>query len=182
MIQTSPQFLACLPYTLTEEGGNSNDPHDPGGRTHKGIIQREYDKYRQGKGLSLQSDYLMSDAEIQEIYWTSYWLPHCPSLKPGLDLSFFDNCVNEGPRAAIVLLQRTLIISADGLWGDRTTEALSKVTDLRKAIITYSNWRERYYRSLHTFRFFGNGWLRRVSDIEKASLAMLEKGLTNAQH
>jgi lysozyme family protein len=123
-METSPQFEACLPYTLIQEGGNSNDLHDPGGRTHKGIIQREYDRFRRSKGLPLQSDYLMSDDEVREIYWTEYWLPHCPSIAPGLDLSFFDNCVNEGPLRAIVLLQRALGITADGQWGPRTQAAV----------------------------------------------------------
>lgn len=174
----SPQFLACLPFTLTEEGGNSNDPHDPGGRTHKGIIQREYDKYRQGKGLPLQSDYLMSDAEVQEIYWTQYWLPHCPYIKRGLDLSFFDNCVNEGPLRAISLLQRALGITADGQWGPQTESALERVISTEDAIEQYSAQRERFYRGLGTFQYFGKGWLARVDYIKKASLTMAQKGTT----
>jgi lysozyme family protein len=177
MIETSSQFITCLPFTLTEEGGNSNDPHDPGGRTHKGIIQREYDKYRQGKGLPLQSDYLMSDAEVQEIYWTSYWLPHCPSLAPGIDLSFFDNCVNEGPLRAISLLQRALGITADGQWGPQTESALERVISIEDAIVQYSHQRAQFYQGLRTFQYFGKGWLARVSYIEKASLAMVQKGL-----
>lgn len=176
MVATSPQFEACLPFTLTEEGGNSNDPHDPGGRTHKGIIQREYDSYRRSKGLPFQSDYLMSDDEVREIYWTSYWLPHCPSLKPGLDLSFFDNCVNEGPREAIILLQRALSLHADGLWGDDTTTAVDKITNVVSMINLYSTQRERFYRGLRTFQWFGKGWLARVSYIQKASLTMAQKG------
>ncbi|WP_346656139.1 glycosyl hydrolase 108 family protein [Bradyrhizobium sp. dw_78] len=60
MVDTSEntRFAICLPFTLKQEGGNSDDPHDPGGRTHKGIIQREYDKYRRSKGLPLRSDFL----------------------------------------------------------------------------------------------------------------------------
>jgi len=33
------------------ERGNDDDPQDPGGRTSRGIIQREYDKYSDRKGL-----------------------------------------------------------------------------------------------------------------------------------
>ena len=174
-MQTSPQFEACLPYTLAQEGGNSNDPHDPGGRTHKGIIQREYDRYRRSKGLLLQSDYLMSDDEVREIYWTEYWLPHCPALAPGLDLSYFDNCVNEGPYRANVLLQRALSVQADGVWGPLTSAALEG-RDATTIIIRYGQARESFYRSLNTFQFFGKGWLRRVRDIQTASLAMAKKG------
>jgi lysozyme family protein len=176
MIQTSTAFNACLPFTLTEEGGNSNDPHDPGGRTHKGIIQREYDKYRTAKGLPLQSDYLMSDAEVQEIYWTQYWQPHCPGLAPGLDLSFFDNCVNEGPLRAIVLLQRALGIADDGQWGPATADAISRIVSIEDAITQYSEQRAKFYQALRTFQYFGKGWMARVDYIKKASLAMAQKG------
>lgn len=179
-MDTSPRFLACLPFTLIEEGGNSDDPHDPGGRTHKGIIQREYDKYRQGKGLPLQSDYLMSDAEVQEIYWTGYWLPHCPTLAPGLDLSVFDNNVNEGPLRGTILLQRALGIVDDGQWGPETISAISRIISIEDAIIQYSYQRSKFYMSLGTFKYFGKGWLARVDYIKKASLAMASKGTANA--
>jgi Glycosyl hydrolase 108 len=71
--------LAAIPdlhsYTLAEEGGDSNDAHDPGGRTHKGIIQREYDRYRRQKGLPLQSDYLISDFLNDRAAWEAKRAP-----------------------------------------------------------------------------------------------------------
>jgi lysozyme family protein len=169
------RFTICLPFTLKQEGGNSNDPHDPGGRTHKGIIQREYDKYRRSKGLSLRSDYLMSDAEVADIYLNEYWLPHCPSLPPGLDLSFFDNAVNEGPFRAIVLYQRALDIHDDGVWGPQTEAALAG-KDVRMTIIKFAQARENFYTSLSTFKYFGKGWLSRVHTIRDQSLAMVTPG------
>lgn len=178
MTQTSLQFELCLPFTLTEEGGNSDDPHDPGGRTHKGIIQREYDRYRRSKGLPLQSDYLMSDDEVREIYWTEYWLPHCPTLAPGIDLSYFDNCVNEGPLQANRLLQRALHIPADGVWGPATQKAAEGISNPIAFIHEFSDWRARFYRSLRTFQYFGKGWIARVTYIERASLDMAKKGIS----
>lgn len=171
MPATSNRFQICLPFTLKQEGGNSNDPHDPGGRTHKGIIQREYDKYRQSKGLPLQSDYLMSDGEVQDIYFNQYWLPYCPDLAPGLDLSFFDNAVNEGPFRAIVLLQRALAVHDDGIFGPATAAAIGP--DVRSLILRYAQARENFYTSLSTFKYFGKGWLSRVHTIRDQSLAMV---------
>lgn len=174
-MQTSPAFERCLPYTLVEEGGNSDDPHDPGGRTHKGIIQREYDVYRRSKGLPLRSDYLMSDDEVREIYWTQYWLPHCPVLMPGVDLSYFDNCVNEGPRRATIVLQCALQIPGDGIWGPLTEGALSRVNDWEMLIVKMTNAREQFYRSLGTFRYFGMGWINRCNHINAASIKMAKE-------
>jgi lysozyme family protein len=171
-VVASDRFTVCLPFTLKQEGGNSNDPHDPGGRTHKGIIQREYDKYRRSKGLPLQSDFLMSDAEVADIYLNEYWLPHCPALPAGLDLSFFDNAVNEGPFRAITLYQRALGIHADGVFGPQTESALSG-KDVRTVIAHFAQARENFYTSLPTFKYFGKGWLSRVHTIRDQSLAMV---------
>jgi lysozyme family protein len=165
------RFTICLPFTLAQEGGNSNDLHDPGGRTHKGIIQREYDAYRRRKGLPLQSDYAMSDAEVSDIYLNEYWLPHCPGLPPGLDLSFFDNVVNEGPFRATVLLQRALAVHDDGVFGPQTAAAIGP--DIRSLIIRYAQARGNFYTSLATFKYFGKGWLSRVHTIRDQSLEMV---------
>lgn len=165
------RFLICLPFTLAQEGGNSNDLHDPGGRTHKGITQREYDAYRRRMGLPLQSDYAMSDAEVRDIYLKEYWLPDCPTLAPGLDLSFFDNAVNEGPFRAIVLLQRALAVHDDGVFGPETAAALVG-RNVRATILRYAQNRENFYTSLPTFKYFGKGWLSRVHLIRDQSLEM----------
>jgi lysozyme family protein len=172
MIQTSPRFLICIPFTLTEEGGDSKDAHDPGGRTHKGIIQREYDRYRRLKGLPLQSDYLMSDDEVFDIYFNEYWLPHCPSLAPGVDLSYFDNCVNEGPRRANILLQRALGVTDDGVFGDGTAKAVA-AADPKTIIIKMTAARHAFYRALSTYQYFHKGWDRRTDEIGAASLKMV---------
>lgn len=168
------RFLVCLPFTLKQEGGNSNDPHDPGGCTHDGIIQREYDKYRQSGGEPLQSVYLASTDEVNDIYYTNYWLPHCPQLQTGLDLCFFDQCVNEGPFEAIKLLQRALGITADGLWGDQTLAAVKAIANVPNIISAYSQARKNFYISLPRYRYFGAGWIRRTNDIQIAATSMTE--------
>lgn len=172
-------FEKCLPFTLIEEGGYSNDPHDPGGKTMEGILQREYDKYRRKIGLPLQWVKLISDEEMHDIYYNEYWLPHCPMLAPGLNLSFFDQCVNEGPREAILLLQRAMAIHADGIWGNETENAVKRANLTPGTIIqNYTNDRMRFYRSLKNYRYFGHDWIHRSTTIEKHSLAMI--GATGA--
>lgn len=174
IFKLSDRFLTCLPLTLRQEGGNSNDPHDPGGRTHEGIIQREYDRYRQSKNLLLQSVYLASDIEVQDIYLNSYWLPHCPDLPAGLDMAFFDQCVNEGPREATLLLQRALGIGADGMFGPNTLTAVRSITDIKTVIVKYSDARRAFYRSLRTFQYFGTDWIRRTNEIQAESIVMIQ--------
>lgn len=171
-IETSPRFLACLPFTLKEEGGYSNDAHDPGGKTMEGIIQREYDRYRSAHHQPLQWVKLISDDEMHDIYFGEYWLPHCPALPAGLDLTFFDLCVNGGPLRAIVTLQRALGIHDDGQWGPQTADAITKIQSVTRIIQNYAAERERFYRSLRTFQYFGADWVGRTHRCLAASVVM----------
>src|SRR5258705_8638798 len=66
-------FDACLKPLLEHEGGNDDDPQDPGGRTSRGIIQSEYDRYRARKGKPKRDVWTADDAEVDEIYQTEYW-------------------------------------------------------------------------------------------------------------
>ena len=51
-LDADPKFEKCLPLVLVQEGGHSNDAHDPGGMTMYGIIQKEYDAKRRQWGLA----------------------------------------------------------------------------------------------------------------------------------
>lgn len=181
-IGTDPDFEKCLPDTLVQEGGYSNDPHDPGGMTMYGIIQREYDAKRRAWGLPTQWVKNISADEYRTIYYTDYWLPYCPKLPAGLDLEFFDLAVNGGPHRAIITLQRVLGIAADGQWGPITDEAVKTLIaagNIPKAVVDYKVQREAFYRSLGTFRYFGTDWIRRSEEIEKQAEG-LEKALDAA--
>jgi lysozyme family protein len=174
-IQTSPRFVACMPFVLQEEGGYSNDAHDSGGRTMHGILQREYDVYRKSKGLRLQSVKLISVDEQNEIYWTNYWLPHCPNLPAGLDLSFFNIAVNGGPSEAVRLLQQALVITVDGNYGPLTAAVVAaiKPADVPRLIRSFDADEENWYRHLSKFKYFGKDWIGRAQRCRVASLAMV---------
>jgi lysozyme family protein len=170
-----PKFEACLPDTLKQEGGYSNDAHDPGGMTMEGIIQREYDLKRKQWGLATRWVKDISADEYRTIYYTDYWMPHCPALPAGLDLEFFDLDVNGGPHRAVEILQKTLGIAADGQWGDMTESAVKDLTaagDVTSAIENYKVYREKFYRGLSTFRYFGTDWIRRSEEIATEGKAM----------
>jgi lysozyme family protein len=177
----SSRFNACLTgFTLGQEGGESNDAHDPGGRTLFGIIQSEYDRYRRIKNLTTRSVWKADDIEIQEIYWTQYWQPNCPRLWAGLDLCFFDQSVNEGGGLAVELLQQALGVDADRHFGMQTLAAVNAVKDRADFIKQYSALRLGFYRHLRNFKYFGRGWTRREDECEVASLAMLNSGTKQA--
>lgn len=165
------RFPTCLPFILKEEGGNDDDPHDPGGRTSRGIIQREYDAYRLKKGEAVRDVWTATDEEVADIYRYQYWQPWCAVVPIGVDLAFFDMCVNSGPHQAAVLLQRAVSVNADGRIG-LVTEAAVKAAAPIRVVSSFSDERRTFYRSLPTFRYFGKGWLARVQTIEQAALKM----------
>lgn len=173
-METSPRFLACMPFVLKEEGGYSNDKHDSGGMTMHGIIQREYDKFRKSKGLPTQWVKNISIDEQNEIYWTEYWLPHCPLLPAGLDLSFFNIAVNAGPGRAVHLLQQALGIGADGNWGPQTNAAVVgiKPEAVSGMIKSFGTDEQNWYRGLSKFQYFGKDWIGRAQRCEALSLKM----------
>jgi lysozyme family protein len=157
-------FKTSLAFVLKWEGGNDDDPQDPGGRTSRGIEQREYDAWCELHKSPSGDVWKCSDATIEVIYYHSYWLPYCDPLPLGLDLMFFDANVNQGIRESTLFLQRALGVSADGHFGIVTMAAVKRLPHVKDLINQIDAERNAYYRSLRTFQRFGKGWMNRLAD------------------
>lgn len=179
---TDARFLACLPLTLRQECPHptdwsnrlnfSNDAHDPGGKTMCGIIQREYDAYRKSRGLPTQDVRYLTMDEGYDIYFNSYWLPHCPKLSPGLDLVLFDANVNEGSTEGTKIMQAALGCANDGEWGPATAAAIAAITHPQGTIAAFTARREAVYHMMRGFQYFGTDWIRRSKEIGASALLM----------
>jgi lysozyme family protein len=182
------RFVHCLPFVLKEEvnwkdpfvwsdvtHNYSDDRGDPGGKTMCGIIQREYDHFRKSRRLPVRDVRLIQEWEGHTIYYSWYWLPHCPDLPAGLNLSFFDSSVNMGTVEAIRILQRTIGLPPDGLWGPKTAAEVALTPASAAVINTFAEHRLAAYKEIHTFHLFGHGWTARTERIRKASLGMLNE-------
>lgn len=137
----------------------------------KGVIQREYDRYRRSKGLPTRTVRVIEQDELLEIYRTGYWDPvRGDDLPAGVDLCLFDFAVNSGPGRAIMSAQHVLGVPIDGKMGDATLDAIKTrdPVELCKALVAD---RLRFLRALGTFRYFGVGWTRRCQGIEAAAVA-----------
>ena len=121
---TAENFTKSLAFVLKDEGGNDDDPDDPGGRTSRGITQREYDAWRKERGLPTLDVWAAPQTDIEGIYKTEYWDPSCDAFPTGLDYLYFDMAVNAGPYRAAVLLQRALGINDVGRIGPVTRAAV----------------------------------------------------------
>ena len=170
---TSANWDSCLALILKEEGGNDDDPNDHGGRTSRGIIQREWDIWRSTHPGLPTDVWQAPQDQIDAIYREQYWNPYCDSLPAGVDLCFFNASVNSGRSQAARELQRALGVQADGMVGIETMQAVNSAASTVDLIHLISEQRRAFYRALKQFPRYGKGWLARTDRIENAAHSMV---------
>ncbi len=152
---TAENFQACLAFTLKYEGGRSNDPSDPGGRTMEGVTQATYDAYEVKKELGRKNVYTMGAPERDEIYRNEYWdRINGDALRAGEDLCVFDFAVNSGVARA------------------RDVSAVWRTSPVNDAIGGICAHRLSFLHALRTWSHFGAGWGRRVAACEALAVQM----------
>jgi len=142
-------------WILGVEGGDSNDPLDPGGRTRFGISATAHPE------VDLEN---LTPEQAKAIYQRNYWNPcRCSELPESIALAVFDCAVNQGVPAAGRLLQRSLGIPEDGVIGPATTKAAQAAlpSEIVTRFVCY-RW-DRYYSTPQPQRDrFLRGWTHRV--------------------
>lgn len=173
---TDSTFAACYPWVREDEGGNDNDPDDPGGRTSRGITQSEYNAYCALKDLPHGDVWAASEISIGDIYKSSYWQPYCDRLPAGPDYVFFDENVNAGLHEAALVLQRALGVTADGHIGVVTMAAAAKANPAQ-LVNSMSNERLKVYDEIvkrrPKSRKYIRGWDNRVEDCRRRALTLV---------
>lgn len=165
----SANYPACYAITRNFEGGNDDDPRDPGGRTSRGVIQREYDTYRDRKSLPRKDVWTASEQEIADIYRTNYWNAVSGDRWPaGPDLVVWDCAVNSGPGRSKIFATSALGIA--GAWD--TLAVTCDNSDKVKFVKAACAARQAFLSHLSTFTTFGRGWTRRVAGIEANGVKM----------
>lgn len=145
------------------EGGYSDHPSDPGGKTMYGITE----------AVARQAGYKGDMRELpmdlaKQIYRAQYWAPvRAEELPAGLRYVMFDAAVNSGPGQAIKWLQQAVGVPADGVFGPRTMAAVNAqgADGLRMKLLSQ---RLRFMADLKTWPAFGRGWARRICDLLEA--------------
>lgn len=175
-------FEASLIFTLKEEGGFSDDPHDPGGPTYKGITLAEFRDYFGVPSATVKDLIRISTGQLTNIYENRYWIlvDAGQVLPDGVDCSVFDMGVNSGVLTSIKLMQNALGVVEDGVIGPHTIKALRAIdpmTLLRRLHSAHNT----YYRSLRNFHYFGSGWLDRSDARLHQGLALLPRHAARAK-
>jgi lysozyme family protein len=154
------------------EGGKDDDPVDPGGRTNQGVIQREFSAWLRKNGKPNRDVFTMTNEERDAIYFENYGAKIMfNDLPPGIDVVVLDGSINSGVSQSVKWVQRCLGISATGIMGNITLQAILQYPDHDVLIAKILERREAFLRSLKTFYHFGKGWLSRVAQLRKIGQA-----------
>lgn len=152
----SDRFGVCHPITAAWEGGWSDHKADPGGKTMYGVTQAKFTEMLKKWGKPNRSVRTITMPEALRIYREEYWLKcGAPKLHPGVDLAVYDASVNSGVSRGKKWLKAS-VGSSDH------TETVKKICRARLS----------FMQSLKIWRSFGNGWGRRVADIEARGVVM----------
>lgn len=157
-------FDAALAFVLGAEGGETNDPSDPGGHTRYGIAQNKHPEVNVSE-LTLE--------RAKDIYRADYWRPlRADELPRAVAYAVFDCAVNQGTGVAASLLQQALGVQIDGQVGPRTLGAARRVGNRvlpklgRLRVIRYVE----LVRSKPVLTKYLNGWVERVFAAHQAAL------------
>ena len=165
-------FEQCLALVLKSEGGFVNNPKDPGGMTNLGVTKRIWEDYV-GHTVDEAAMKALGPADVTPLYKKNYWDKiHGDQLPAGVDYACFDLAVNSGVGRAAKILQQAVGVSADGVIGPATLDAIEKANH-RDLATEICDLRLNFLQSLPTWATFGKGWGRRVAEVEKLSFDMV---------
>lgn len=164
-------FETCLKFTLSMEGGWSDNPNDPGGATMEGITLDAFRESQNDPDLTAGDLKDIPDEVVASIYQQNYWnVAACDDLHGGVDLMVFDMTVNAGSNGAKIL-QAIVGTDIDGIIGPITITAANRINAVT-LINALAVQQATFYRSLPSFIYFGKGWLNRVYARQNTALSM----------
>lgn len=157
------RFKKIFENTLKWEGGDKlhNVAGDTGGWTKYGIAYN----YNKQHFKSLDEFKLMDFNTAAKIAYENYYLPlNLELVKPESQMMLFDIAFNTGVKRAIILAQRALNLTDDGIAGKLTKASLKYLNKVK----LYEE-RVKFYNSIvksnpNQFKFL-KGWLNRSKAI-----------------
>jgi len=149
-------FEAAFTTLLGHEGGYSDDPADPGGRTMYGITERVA-RAAGYTGVMRNLPLETAQAIAKAQYWDKYG---CDNFDPRVAFQILDAAYNGGP--VVHWMQVAAGAVNDGVLGPDTIAAV-KATDPRGFALKFLSYRMQYLTDLMAWGHFGKGWARRIA-------------------
>lgn len=158
-----------LSKTLGWEGGYANDPHDSGGPTWKGVTLNTYKSYCRRKGKptpTIEDLRKLTESDIMDIARTLFWdkIKGDQIKNQSIADLIFDFVWMSG-LGYVRYIQRTLKITADGIFGNQTLTTLNQKSSqsLFDALIEQ---RKIYLANCNGSQYYLKGWLRRLNSFQ----------------
>lgn len=167
-------FAAAVAFILEREGGYVDDPKDRGGATKYGITHGTLARAR-GAPVTKADVQALRITEAVGIYEEHYWKASSAHVLDDLGLHrlaicHVDAAVNHGSARAIKLLQATVGVKADGVFGPLTRAAVLGANE-DEAIAEYLRRRAAYFRAIvahdDSQAKFLVGWLARCRHVAR---------------
>lgn len=158
------KFEKAVEFIIGLEAGYVENSSDPGGATNFGISQRAY------PNLDIKN---LTKEEAADIYRRDYWdALRIDQMPEPIQLMVFDAGINQGKKAAVLMLQGALGVPQDGALGALT------FTALRETAIgqTFSNMvilRHNRYADNANWPSFGKGWSKRLLQVTLESVEII---------
>jgi len=151
-------FNQAFEALLGHEGGFSDNPRDPGGKTRYGVTEA----VARANGYTGDMKDLPLDF-AKQIYQKLYWAAiRADDLPEALKFDVFDAAVNSGPVQATKWLQLALGVDPDGVIG-RVTLGAAKDKNPAQTLARFNGYRLRFMTQLKTWPVFGRGWAARIA-------------------
>ena len=152
---------------IGHEGGYSNDKRDPGNWTGGAVGKGALNGTKFGIAANTYPNLDIKNltlAQAKEIYKKDWWDKlggH--GLHSAITFQLWDFSINAGKKRAIIELQQVAGVTADGVIGPKTIEAVNAL-DLNDVLLSLTAERLKFYTSLKTWPTWGKGWVNRVAD------------------
>lgn len=155
------------------EGGEADNPADPGGFTWRGITLSNYRIWVNNQNATAAQLLAMSEDDILAFYGCNYWNTISGNqLPPAVGLSVCDFGINAGPWTSARILQGQVGAFVDGSIGPETLAAVALV-DPGALIANLSNAQLASYQTDADWPTFGAGWTNRTAARLTAAQALL---------
>jgi len=156
---------------LAHEGGFVNHPKDPGGMTNLGVTRSAWEAWLV-RTITESDMRALTPEKVKPFYKAMYWDKiKGDQLPSGADYAAYDLAVNSGVGRAAKYLQEIAGVTADGVIGPKSLEAI-KACDPQELADALCDKRLNFLKRLPTFETFGKGWSRRVAEVKEKAMSM----------
>lgn len=170
-MKLSKRFPLAMQHVLRWEGGLSDNPADPGGRTNYGVSLR----WLEHRGIDVNGDGQVSAADVDALtpekasilYRRYFWNEALDQLESdAVAIYLFDMMVNMGEDRAVRIAQEAAGAQVDGKLGPKSLASINKL-DQAALLLRLRELRAQFYMNLAASKpalaVFLRGWLKRAA-------------------